>query len=190
MLSWRRFGTSSLWPVRMLKGFMKSFLHWTKDIEISISGSWRTVDSCRKHWTLNCTGWPFRMKAILKASCPEDMWSFIRITKRLTGRSCGDSNNTVSVRSCKLPEQGNPICWHAISQIMQRKRYWSLLRTSRFWMRSGKPSDSLFRKWRTGHSSHWSVTGRTMGCYGQIIFLLMNSIISGRKFGEVPCRKW
>ena len=29
--------------------------------------------------------------------------------------------------------QGNPICWHAISQIMQRKRYWSLLRTSRFW---------------------------------------------------------
>ena len=31
------------------------------------------------------------MKAILKASCPEDMWSFIRITKRLTGRSCGDS---------------------------------------------------------------------------------------------------
>ena len=57
-----------------------------------------------------------------------------------------DSNNTVSVRSCRLPEQGNPICWHAISQIMQRKIYWSLLRTSRFWMRSGKPSDSPFRK--------------------------------------------
>ena len=46
----------------------------------------------------------------------------------------------------RLPEQGNPICWHAISQIMQRKIYWSLLRTSRFWMRSGKPSDSPFRK--------------------------------------------
>ena len=46
----------------------------------------------------------------------------------------------------ELPEQGNPICWHAISQIMQRKIYWSLLRTSRFWMRSGKPSDSPFRK--------------------------------------------
>ena len=51
-----------------------------------------------------------------------------------------------TVRSCRLPEQVNPICWHAISQIMQRKRYWSLLRTSRFWMRSGKPSDFLFRK--------------------------------------------
>ena len=46
----------------------------------------------------------------------------------------------------QAPEQGNPICWHAILRIMRRRRYWSLLRTSRFWMRSGKPSDSLPRK--------------------------------------------
>ena len=85
-------------------------------------------------------------ESYIESLLSEDMWSFIRITKRLTGRSCGDSNNTVSVRSCRLPEQGNPICWHAILQIMQRKIYWSLLRTSRFWMRSGKPSDSPFRK--------------------------------------------
>lgn len=50
------------------------------------------------------------------------------------------------IGAVRLPEQGNPICWHAISQIMQRRRYWSLLRTSRFWMRSGKQSDSLLRK--------------------------------------------
>lgn len=54
----------------------------------------------------------------MKASCQEDMWSFIRTTKRLTGRSRRDLNSTISVRSCRLPEQGNPICWHAISRLL------------------------------------------------------------------------
>lgn len=36
--------------------FTRSSLPKTKGIEISISGSWRTADFCRRHWTLNCTG--------------------------------------------------------------------------------------------------------------------------------------
>lgn len=57
-----------------------------------------------------------------------------------------DENGNYTKNKVTDPGQASPICWHAISQIMQRKIYWSLLRTSRFWMRSGKPSDSPFRK--------------------------------------------
>ena len=36
--------------------FYEKLSSLNKGYRISISGSWRTVDSCRKHWTLNCTG--------------------------------------------------------------------------------------------------------------------------------------